>query len=236
MNRIAVFIFAFLTFVFAGLFAWSFLSSSDLKSKISNYQATLNKIQESLDSAKKEKEQLLSEQEKLQADAVAYIGNTASLEDEKERLKTRVQEVQKQVDSKEAQLQQMKQRIEKAEKAIKEQRDNFSKNSSGKTVELETKVKELEAALLEGKGTYHYNLAVAYTKAGMVEEAIDEYNKSLKVDPKNADAWFNLGVLYEGNRNDIQKAISCYEKYLEYKPDAEDKQEIRELISKLQSR
>ena len=76
-------------------------------------------------------------------------------------------------------------------------------------------------------------MAVAYEQAGLDDEAIGAYEKSLKSDAKNADAYYNLGLLYKDKRNDAQKAIKYLSSYLELKPKAEDKTEVEEWIRKL---
>jgi tetratricopeptide (TPR) repeat protein len=49
----------------------------------------------------------------------------------------------------------------------------------------------------------------------------------------NADAHYNLGLLYKDVKQDPDKAIMHLSKYLELKPDAEDKEEVQGWIEKL---
>jgi tetratricopeptide (TPR) repeat protein len=99
--------------------------------------------------------------------------------------------------------------------------------------ELEGKIKSLEETLQKERGLYHYNLAVSYAQAKLYDEAIASYEKSLTFNPDNADAHYNLGVLYADFKSDSEKAISHYRKYLELKPDANDKEEVLRLMEKL---
>lgn len=50
-----------------------------------------------------------------------------------------------------------------------------------------------------------FNLGAAYEKSGRYEDAIREFEKTLKVNPKSAEAHYNLALLYE-NMNEGKKA------------------------------
>ncbi len=49
------------------------------------------------------------------------------------------------------------------------------------------------------------------------DEAISEFQKALKLDPKNARVLYNLGVVHE-SRGDIEMAKTLYTKALEIDP------------------
>lgn len=73
-------------------------------------------------------------------------------------------------------------------------------------------------------------LGIAYTKAGLFDEAIDAYTKSLSYGPNNAQIHYYLGLLYQKNRKDTEKAVFHFKKYLYLNPDAKNRQEVRYLI------
>ncbi len=52
----------------------------------------------------------------------------------------------------------------------------------------------------------HFNLGTAYERAGRAEEAVREFEETLKGNPKSAEAHYNLAVLYESMSNG-EKAI-----------------------------
>jgi len=52
----------------------------------------------------------------------------------------------------------------------------------------------------------HFNLGAAYARAGRAEEAVCEFEETLKGNPKSAEAHYNLAVLYE-SMNQGEKAI-----------------------------
>lgn len=56
-----------------------------------------------------------------------------------------------------------------------------------------------------------FNRALNAQQAGDVSAAIARYRRALDLDPKNAEAWNNLGVLYE-EAGDPGAALDCYRK------------------------
>jgi len=75
---------------------------------------------------------------------------------------------------------------------------------------------------------------VAYSQAKLYEEAIFEYEESLKLNANNPEAHYNLGLLYENCIGETEKALEHYRKYLELKPNAEDSAEVEAWIKRLQ--
>lgn len=68
--------------------------------------------------------------------------------------------------------------------------------------------------------------------------AIDEFEKAVEADPHNASAHFELGCLYEGNREakeqdekqDPAAAIYHYERFLKLRPNADTAEAVRQRI------
>ena len=81
----------------------------------------------------------------------------------------------------------------------------------------------------------HYNLAVAYEKKGMFDEAVSEYVRELEINPGYASAHKNLGILYRSKGNN-EKTLYHWERYLELNPDARDAGLIRKEIRKLREK
>lgn len=70
----------------------------------------------------------------------------------------------------------------------------------------------------------HYNLGIAYSKLGRLDNAIEEYKLAIKYETKyKADSdflarmWFDLGVDYQQKKM-LDKALMAYEKSLSYNP------------------
>jgi len=212
------------------------LKNNGLQTKVKQLQELLNKMQDNLKRVEEENAAAKKEKEKLQADAVSYISTNSALEDEKNRLKEAVKKSQDNITSKEAELQRMKEKIKEAEEKIARKDSEISEKEESELKNLKNKNKELEDTLIKERALYHYNLAVAFTRAGLFDDALDEYEESLKFDPNNADAQYNMGVLYGQMDNAHDKAVICYQKYLDLSPDAEDRDEIIAVINKLQGK
>jgi tetratricopeptide (TPR) repeat protein len=62
------------------------------------------------------------------------------------------------------------------------------------------------------------NMITTYSwAAGVMEQAIEYYDKALDIDPKNADVLINKGeVLYQSKK--YNEAIECYDKALAIDP------------------
>jgi tetratricopeptide (TPR) repeat protein len=68
--------------------------------------------------------------------------------------------------------------------------------------------------------------------AGRYENAEKFLMKVLEQEPKNIDALFSLGVLYEITHRD-SKALECFNKVLEISPDHKEAREHAENLSEL---
>jgi Flp pilus assembly protein TadD len=61
-------------------------------------------------------------------------------------------------------------------------------------------------------------MAKFYFMNSKYDEAIEELNKVLEVNPKNAEAYYNLGLIYE-HKNQKEDARNMYEKALNIDPE-----------------
>lgn len=79
---------------------------------------------------------------------------------------------------------------------------------------------ELQDGLKEyaGSGALLVEIINVYLNAGKVDDAMKYLNMALSEDPKNASYHFAKGTLYEKLQN-LDEAIACYEKAIEYKED-----------------
>ncbi len=68
----------------------------------------------------------------------------------------------------------------------------------------------------------HYNLAIIYENCGKYNEAAQEYEKVLELDPNDADVHYNLGIVYDDFIQDNEKAVLHYSRYLDLVPNAKD--------------
>ena len=63
-----------------------------------------------------------------------------------------------------------------------------------------------------------YDRAVALADEGDVDEALEVYREVVRLDPRHADAWINLGVILD-DRCEAEEALTCYAKAIAIAPD-----------------
>jgi len=61
-----------------------------------------------------------------------------------------------------------------------------------------------------------YSLGVAYYNLQKIEEALSSYVEALKIKPNHAFCYYNMGLIYEFHKEDLEKALKLYEKALIY--------------------
>lgn len=74
-------------------------------------------------------------------------------------------------------------------------------------------------------------LANAQANSGSTDKAIDSLNHALKLDPKYADALFNLGVMKWRVNGDVKGAIACWETLIKTNPNHPQLDRVRQLIA-----
>jgi tetratricopeptide (TPR) repeat protein len=125
----------------------------------------------------------------------------------------------------------------------KESREGIGKleDSFKKKKQLyETRILSLEAQLDKYKGRlaadaqrYHYNLGVLYTQNKDFETAVKEFKACLSANPKNAQAHYNLGIIFDDYFKDKENARYHYRTFLELAPTSEDAESVREWLANL---
>ena len=193
----------------------------------------IQKMQEDNISIAAEKDKLTNAKDKLQADAVSYLAVNAKLQKEKDELDDKLRKAQRIIENKVADLQRSNKKLEEMENETIKEKNSLNEKLVNEKKDLQDKLASLEVTLQKEKAQYYYNLGVAYAKAKLYDEAIGAYEKSLKIEDNNVDAHYNVGLLYDNLQQDPEKAIFNFQKYLELKPDADDKDEVKEWINRL---
>ena len=75
-------------------------------------------------------------------------------------------------------------------------------------------------------------LSIAYHYSGSDDKAIDALNRALKLDPKYANALFDLGMLKWQVQGDTKGAIESWEKLLKTNPNHPRRAEVEKMIAK----
>jgi tetratricopeptide (TPR) repeat protein len=207
-------------------------SNNTLRAQLKANGATGNQLQEEISRVQAERDKIMKEVERLQEDAVSYLALNGKLKAENEKLSLSLTEARKLLKDADADLEK-----ERA-KAGAFERDAQKKEQKSKTdIRLiEQAKKELARAnkkMEQEEQAYRYNLGVAYTKAKLYREAAAEYEKALVLDPRNKEAHYNLGLLYDKVLSDKEKALIHYRAFLELAPQGQDKRDVQDWIDKL---
>ncbi len=76
----------------------------------------------------------------------------------------------------------------------------------------------------------YYNLGIEYINAGEFRKASRALKKVVQLNPKDADACYNLGVLYEVYLGDKKQALDYYSRYINLAPESKDAQQVKSWI------
>lgn len=209
------------------------LEKKELNRSLSQSKEMSQRFQEEMLRGQSEKEQLLKEKERLQADSISCLGSNTKLQAEKEKLESKLQESAKKNAESEIELKKLKTEYEnpRRNKFMQEASKELPKLQKEKET-LKSKVDALNLTLKQERAKCHYNLGVLYVQLNSPDEAIREFLESLSFDPDNPDAHYNLGLLYDNIKENKLKAEVHFKKYLKLKPDAADKEEVESWIGK----
>ena len=186
-----------------------------------------------LDRNLEEREGLVEATRKAQDEATLYFSENTKFKQEQTQLQKELDQAKEKVKDSQAKLKQITEKLAQVEKELS---DNVSgqQDKTERVKSLKERLLFLERKLSRERGTYYYNLAVAYTKAKLHDKAIEAYSKAVEINPGNSDAHYNLGLLYETIKNKPLEAAKHYKKYLEIEPGAKDREEVSRWIKKLE--
>ena len=121
-----------------------FLKKDSLSRQVSQMSGLAQKLQEESARLQAEKDKLAAENEKLQADSLTVISVNNDLKTEKESLRQMLQEKQKSLSLKEAELERLNGRLRKLEKEINVQRKDEQDKLFAEKKELENRLEKFE--------------------------------------------------------------------------------------------
>lgn len=84
------------------------------------------------------------------------------------------------------------------------------------------------------RAVMHYNMGCIFRFYKRYQKAEEEFIKAMTLDPLDASVHYNLGVLYEDDLKDREKAKQHYRKFLELSNDETDRATVQEWLSSLQ--
>lgn len=223
-------------FALLGGLIYFFLQNNDLKLNGIESKNTMGAMEKEISRLSQEKKKLAKELDGLQENAIIITKSSTQLQDDKKTLEAQLTETQGLVEQKIAEMQEVNEQL----KVLKKKFDQDSFQLTGKKESLvqenealKGKVQEMTVTLRREKALYYYNLGVAYARAQLFEDAIASYQKSLALNSSNPEAHYNLGLLYDSLKRDPEVAALHYQKYLEFAPQADDREEVMMRISGL---
>lgn len=80
----------------------------------------------------------------------------------------------------------------------------------------------------------YYSLGLSQVTAMKFDQAINSFKEAVKINPKHAESYYNLGLLYSVFPKDFAKAAVSYRKFLELTPNASEAEEVRSRLQKLE--
>jgi tetratricopeptide (TPR) repeat protein len=81
----------------------------------------------------------------------------------------------------------------------------------------------------------YFQRGYAQFELGEYEAAIADYTEVIKLDPENGFAYHNRGSSYY-NTHDYEQALKDYEQYLRLVPDADNREDVEQVIQDLRAR
>ena len=110
-----------------------------------------------------------------------------------------------------------------------------SSSLKNKNKTLRSEIKDMADAQKKEKADMYMELGAAYTKAKDFKSAIDAYKEALELNPDNAEAHYNLGLLYQRYQENTKKALYHFQKFLKLNHSPKKEREVKYLIRMLQS-
>ncbi|MBI4323399.1 MAG: tetratricopeptide repeat protein [Candidatus Omnitrophica bacterium] len=191
------------------------------------------KLQAETSGLETEKAKLARDYETLQRDVVSYVSVNTKLQEDNKELKASLEEAQARVEEQTQELEKLQDKLERLHKEMARAKTDQRKAVTKEFKDLAAKVATLEDTLKHERALYRYNLGIVYAQAQRYDEAIEAYQNSLELEANNADAHYNLGLLYERVKSQSDRAAWHYRRYLELKPKAEDRDEVQQRIDML---
>lgn len=129
----------------------------------------------------------------------------------------------------------------KLERKNQEDVADVEKSLKKKVRNYEARILSLEAALEKAQKKlkteaerYHYSLGVIYSQQKEFDSAVTEFRTVLGYNPKNAQAHYNLGIIYDDYFKDKKNASIHYNSFLDLSPKSGDAEAVREWLADLE--
>lgn len=216
----------------------------------------VNSLKESLEASAEEKNNLnqkvgnlTTEIDKLKKDIDAKNNQINFLTVDKARaeaaLKNQINEFEQKVAKGNTDITQLNAEIEKIKSDYQALDNKFKEEISSlqngvRTLEFEKNGLERsldkfqKSSIAKETAKMHYNLANHFIDAQKYKLAAEEYNRALKLTPYDAEAHYNLAILYDVYLGKYPNALQHYKRCLQINPKYKKRQEIENRLISLQ--
>lgn len=100
-----------------------------------------------------------------------------------------------------------------------------------KILSLESQLEKARKRLNTEADRYHYNLGVLYVQNKEYDLAVAEFKNALGYNEKNAQAHYNLGIIFDDYFHDVENAKYHYRRFLELDPTSDDSESVKEWLA-----
>lgn len=198
-------------------------------------QVLLQDAQNSVEALTQEKQDISAEARKAHEGLKACLAFSAKLKNETAAAQTEAEKYRKYAQMQKRALRALSQKYEGVQdKAGKAERFQKKYDAAVRTFKAaHARAEKLEKELARERARFQYNEGVLYARAGLTHQAISALESALKFDAHNADAHYNLGVLYAGDVRTVELAIEHYRVYTVLRPQAPDRAVVQERMQGL---
>lgn len=106
----------------------------------------------------------------------------------------------------------------------------FTKEFAKERESWDKEKKSLNDKLTGEKFNYYYVKGLNLFQKRMFNDAVSEFEKAGKLNPKSAKVDYNLAVIYDDHLKDKKMAVEHYKRYLKLNPKAADRDRVEEWI------
>ena len=200
-------------------------------------QAEIKKLKEDIS---KEREKNLADNQKLVDQLNRFLNGKEKAQQELERLKKSFSEEKELSVVVNEDLNKLRAEVAKLRKDKEETLARLEESSKKKKQTYETRILSLEAQLAKAKSRltaeaerYHYNLGVVCTQNKDFDSAVSEFKTAVGYNPKNVQAHYNLGIIFDDYFKDKENARFHYRRFLELEPNSDDAESVKEWLANL---
>ena len=184
-----------------------------------------------------EKKKITGDNERLSAESLSYLNLNSKLQQERDLLQKKASDAVSRAIKLEESSRQLQSKLEIAKKNIETVKQSQEKKEVTKKWEIpEIKIFDTSSELETDKSLVEYNKGVSFARSGLFDQAISSYSVALAINGSNADAHYNVGLLYWSYRKDFKAAHVHLSRYLSLKPNAEDRLEVEGWLRDLHER